>query len=181
MKILLATALLSLLGYTYALSFSANNLKGYPLKRSLAAMVTITLASALMMVLGRFLGLMFADTLPELSSKTGSALLLVLAVKTFLRGWKTTPLHRVFDITQTKTLIGLAFAANTDILLMSIATGIMVKPSWFNALVIPVACIVFGHITGKLYSKKAPLTLPNILDLLMAVVLLMAGIYQWIV
>lgn len=176
----LASIFMAAFAFAQMLSAAAHNLKGYSIRNRLIASVILALAVLMVLLLGDVLGNAFASNMPSLPIRPESALLIVLALKVFIKGWKTKPLQRVFDLTKPLTMAGFALALNMDLLLVAIALGFIPDHTLMTSLLIPLGAGIIGLITGNLVARKASMILPNLIDVVTAILLLFAGIYQWL-
>lgn len=174
-----ASALLAaIFNATLAFSFSSLYFKGGRRSNMWKPVAIYVLFNLLLGFAGFGIGFGIAPLFDTMAPAAGALLLIVLAAKLGIRGFKTKTISRVFDIEQWPTMIGLLFVLNIDTLLAAVAVA-LIKPLnlalWVPALVITASA---GLVAGLLLGKQSKFILPNLLDILAAIALLGISIPQ---
>ncbi len=126
-------------------------------------------------------GLFFGSTMlglaNNLSLQVGLALMIVVAFKIIIRGWKTKPSKRIYDIRKLPMMIWLFIALSIDTFLFCVAIVLITEISIIKILLMMFCFSITGIATGIAVRKRAPLLLPNVLELLIGVAILVQGVF----
>ena len=161
--------------FSVGLSFSSLYFKGTSPKTYLKPIFLFVAINLIMVLLGVFSGSALINLMDNLSLYAGGALIIVVALKTIIRGWKTRPLTRIYDISRIQTMIWLFIAMNIDTLLFCIAIPLIAGVNFFIIIPTIFASSLIGVAAGVTLGKRAPLLMPNIIELVIGIAMLIQG------
>lgn len=169
-----------LYNFSTSLSFSSINLKKGSLNSSIKPIFLFVFLNLAFIITGLLTGSAIKGLLADFSLTAGGALIIVVATKTILKGWKTKPLSRIFDISRLQTMIWLLIAVNIDTFLICTASSLLTEINTAGIILVMAASSLTGIASGIIPVKRLNLLLPNILELTVGLAMLVMGIISLI-
>ncbi|HRZ41571.1 MAG TPA: hypothetical protein P5228_02590 [Bacteroidales bacterium] len=127
-------------------------------------------------VFGWFIGNFAGNQLESLGKQAGASLLLILGIRFLIKGITTKTTRRLFDIGKSRVLIGLLIMLNLDVLLMYTAVSVAFDTPAFPVVIIGTGGALAGLISGTAIGKRTGFLMPNLLEIITALLLGAAGI-----
>lgn len=167
--------LAGLFNFAIALSFASLYFKGQSLEKISKPLAGYLFFNVLLALIGTSAGKLFTASPGHLVVKAGAALILIVAIKLFVRAINAKTINRIFDIGQLPTLIGLLLVLNIDVMLASTGIALISKFNMLTILTLFGSSSLAGLMTGFMAGNKMPFIMSNILDLMAAIAMAILG------
>lgn len=167
------------MNFLMAFSFSSFYFKrpqiSYLVQTTILYMVFNVILLSLGFVIGRWIGGIFE----ELALRAGLSLFLIVGLKILIKGVRTRPMERIFDISKPMTYLGLLLVINIDVLLAGTSTALMEPALWRTLTLIFAGTGLAGFFIGGLTGKRASFLLSNKLELISALAIIGFCLYTF--